>query len=290
MLSFNRLDIIIAQPEAPPSGNARILVCWELVTQHSGIGQVEFAVERSLSPQFSDDEFDVIESGIAGVDALLAYEAIDITANLINWWRKYFYRVRATTPDGDVVSEIRTWETSPRPHELEIIRRHDFVLQYLQGAPSFAFVERTTASARCVCYDATSGRSSRSNCTLCLNTGRQRPYFAPIPFFVDYNPDEQLVQVSNFGEIQPKEKDCWFSAYPQVKPGDLVYEVMPAVLWRIALVKTIQPMGTTIQHVCRLNAITREQVEYSRLVQQIPDAELRGIVQEWEKVKEERLF
>lgn len=290
MLSFHRLDIIIAQPEMPPDGNARLLVCWELVTQHSGVGQVEFAVERSLSPQFSDDEFDILATGIPGIDGLMAYEYIDITANLINWWRKYFYRIRATTPDGEVVSEIRTWETSPRPHELEIIRRHDFVLQYLQGTPSFAFVERTTASARCPCSNVTTGRSRRSDCTLCLNTGRQRPYFAPIPVFVDYNPDEQLTQIASFGEMQPKDKDCWFSAYPQVKPGDLIYEVMPAVLWRIVFVKTIQPMGTTIQHVCRLTAIGRDEVEYSRLVQRIPDSELREIVQEWEKVKDERLF
>lgn len=291
MLAFNRLDIIIAQPGGSPGGNARVLVCWELVTQNSGIGAVEFAVERSLSPQFSDDEFDVLETAIAGVDGQLAYEYVDITPSLLNWWRKYFYRIRATgTGLFDVVSDIKTWETSPRPHELAIIERHDFVLQFLQGTPSFAFVERTTASARCVCYDVTAGRPTNSNCTLCLGTGRQRPYFEPIPFFVDYNPDEKLVNISNFGEIQPKEKDCWFSAYPQVKPGDIIYEVMPAVLWRIAFAKTIQPMGTTIQHVCRLIAINRDEVEYRRLVQKIPDSDLREIVQEWEAVKEERLF
>jgi len=291
MLAFKRLDIIIAQPESPPSGNARILVSWDLVTQHSGLDTVEFAVERSQSPSFSDDdEIDVLETGIAGQGGVLSYEYVDITANLINWWRRYYYRIRATTANGDILSEIRTWETSPRPHELEIIRRHDFVLQYLQGKPSFAFVERTISSARCVCYNPTTGRSDRSDCTLCLNTGRQRPYFDPIPFFVDYNPDEKLVQIADFGELQSKEKDCWFSAYPQVKPGDLIYEVMPATLWRIASVRTIQPMGTTIQHICRLNGIGRDQVEYTRLVQKIDDAELREIVREWEKIKDERLF
>lgn len=290
MLAFNRIDIIIAQPETPPLGNARILVCWELVTQHSGIGEVSFSIERSLSPKFSDDEYDELAEDIAGIDGLLAYEYVDITTNLINWWRKYYYRVKASTSSGDVYSEIRTWETSPRPHELEIIRRNDFVLQYLQGTPSFAFVERTSASARCVCYDPTSGRPTNSKCTLCLGTGRQRPYFDPIPFYVDYNPDEQLVNISDFGELQPKEKDCWFSAYPNMKPGDIIYQVMAAVLWRIGVVRTIQPMGTTIQHVCRLIAISRDEVEYQRLVQKIPDSELRRIVQEWELLKEERMF
>ena len=289
-MEFRRLDIIIAQPESTPSGNARILVCWELVTQHSGLDDQSFTIERSLSPQFSDDEFDVISGVVPGVAGQLSYEFVDITTNLINWWRKYYYRVRAVTPNGEVVSNVSTWETEPRPHELEIIRRHDYVLKYLQGAPSFAFVERTIGSARCPCYDMTTGRSRESSCTLCLGTGRQRPYFEPIPMFVDYNPDEMLVNMANFGEMQDKQKDCWFSAYPQVKPGDLIYEVMPAVLWRIAFVKTIQPQGTTIQHLCRVGALGRDEVEYSTLVQRISDSDLRAIVQEWESIKEERLF
>lgn len=290
MLAFRRLDVIIAQPGAPPSGNARVLVCWELVTQHSGLEQTTFSVERSLSPQFSGGEYDVIVENVPGVAGQLAYEFDDITPNLLSWWRKYFYRVRAFTPDGEVVSPVRTWETSPRPHELAIIERHDYVLRYLQGTPSFVFVERTTAAAHCTCYDATAGRPTRSRCTLCLGTGWQRPYFEPIPFFVDYNPDEKLVSLSQFGEMQPNQKDCWFSAYPQVKPGDILYEVMPASLWRIEFVKTIQPMGTSIQHICRLNAVGRDEIEYSVLVQRIPDAELRQIVQEWERIKEERMF
>lgn len=289
-MEFRRFDIIIAQPEAPPSVNARILVCWELVNQHNGLEDITYTVERSLSPQFSADEFDEVESGIQGEVGQLAYEFVDVTVNLINWWRKYFYRIRATTPTGEVISETKTWETDPRPHELEIIRRHDFLLHFLQGTPSFAFVERTIGSARCQCYDATAGRPSDASCTLCLGTGRQRPYFEPIPFFVDYNPDQELINGANFGEIQTKEKDCWFSAFPRVKPGDILYEVMPATLWRIVYLNTVQPQGTTIQQICRVTAIGRDQIEYSKLVQKISDSTLRELVREWEKVKQERMY
>lgn len=290
MLAFNRLDIIIAGIGEPPAKNSNVLVCWELVTQHSGVGEVTFTVERSLSPQFSGDEVDELATGIAGVDNQLVYLFSDITAELVNFWRLYFYRVRADTPEGVVYSDIKTWETSPRPHELEIIRRHDFVLRYLQGQPSFAFIERTIDSARCECYDPIAGRVRRSNCTVCLGTGRQRPYLDPILFYVDYNPDEKLVQIANFGEIQPKEKDCWFSAYPMLKPGDIIYEVMEALLWRIAFIKTSQPMGTTVQHTARLNAITRDDVEYQRLVPQISEVTLQETVREWEQIKAERMF
>lgn len=290
MLSFRRLDIIIAELGAAPDRNARVLVCWELVTQQSGLGQTTFTVERSLSPQFVDGEFEAIAEDISGESGQMVYLFTDITPNLISFWRMYFYRVRADTPDGTVFSEVRTWETSPRPHELAIIERHDFALRYLQGMPSFAFVERTADAGHCTCYDVTAGRVTDSNCTLCLGTGRQRPYFDPIPFFVDYNPDEKLVVIANFPELQPKEKDSWFSAFPLLKPGDIIYEVMSAMLWRIARLKTIQPMGTTIQQIARLSALERTEVEYRRLVQRISPETLQETVREWELIKQERMF
>ena len=290
MLQFERLDIIIATVGGPDS-NASVMVCWELTTQHSGLGNTTFAVERSLSPKFAEGEVDELVADIPGVPGDMVYAYTDITPNLINWWRLYFYRVRAETPSGTVFSEVRTWETSPRPHELAIIERHDFVLEFLQGAPSFAFIERTADSAKCPeCYDMTASRPRRSDCTTCLGTGRQRPYLEPIKFFVDYNPDEKLTQIASFGELQQKEKDCWFSAFPQLKPGDIIYEVMQATLWRIAKVSTIQPMGTSIQHVARLNAVGRDEVEYKRLPQQFSEELLRQTVQEWEETKQERMF
>lgn len=290
MLAFRRLDIIVAQPGSPPDGNASVLVCWELVLQHSGLPTTTFRVERSLSPQFTEGEFTVLEDGIPGMTGMMVYEYEDITPNLLSWWRRYYYRIVATTNAGEIVSTTRTWETNPRPHELAIIERHDFVLKYLQGSPSFAFVERTTEGLHCTCYNPTTQRPADSRCTMCLGTGRQRPYFEPIPFFVDYNPDEKLVSISNLGERHEKNKDCWFSAYPQIKPGDIIYEVMPALLWRVAKLNTIQPQGTTIQHICRLTAIGRDEVEYQRLVQRISPATLRALVQEWERLKEERMF
>lgn len=291
MLAFSRLDVIIAQVGGPPpSGVARVLVCWELVTQHSGLQAATFFVERSLSPKFTDGEIDTIAVSIPAVVGQYVYEYTDITPNLYSFWRMYFYRIRAETAEGTVYSQTRTWETSPRPHELAIIERHDFVLQYLQGQPSFAFVERTIGSARCSCYDVTAGRTRVSNCKDCLGTGRQRPFFDPIPFYADYNPDEKLVQVAAMGEIQMNEKDAWFSAYPRIKPGDVVYQVQNAMLWRVVRVSTIQPQGTTIQHVARMSGLERNEVEYQRLVQRIDPELLQRIVQEWEQIKQERMF
>lgn len=291
MLSFRRLDVIVAHPGAPPDGNSSVLVSWDLVTQHSGLDRTTFRIERSLSPQFTAGEFTEIAANIPASPGLLSYEFDDITPNLFSFWRRYYYRVVATAAgDPEVSTTIRTWETNPRPHELAIIERHDLVLKVLQGTPVFAFVERTTEGTFCICWNPTTSRSSDSRCTLCLGTGKQRPFFEPIHFYADFNPDEKLVSISNFGERQAKQKDCWISAYPQLKPGDIILEVVTGVLWRIASVHPIQPQGTTIQQVCRLSAIGFDEVEYQRLPQKIAPARLIEVVREWERVKEERLF
>lgn len=290
MLSFRRLDVIVADAGAPPDGNASVLVCWELVTQHSGLEDTTFTVERSESPQFSEGEVTEVQEGIAGIPGQMVYTYDDITPNLYNFWRRYYYRITATTPEGAVVSAPNTWETHHRPHELAIIERHDFALRYLQGVPSFVFIERTIGSARCTCYDTTAGRSRVSDCTLCLGTGRQRPFHAPIPVYADYNPAQALTQVAGMGEIQDNEKDCWISAYPIIKPADIIYTVGEGILWRIHRVGPVKVMGSTVQQVARLGAIGRDQVEYRKLPQQIPNATLMEVVQEWERVKEERMF
>lgn len=290
MLKFRRLDIIVAEAGYAPDRTAKVLVSWELVTQHSRLDQTTFSIERSQSPKFAEDEFEVIAEGIEASPGQFVYVYQDVTPNLLNFWRRYFYRIRAHTPEGEILSETNTWETNPRPHELAIIERHDQILQFTQGQPSFAFIERTADAAYCVCYDVTAGRVTDAKCTLCFGTGRQRPFFDPIPFYADFNPSNKVTQITSFGEMQPHQKDCWFSAYPLLKPGDLIYQVVTGLLFRIAKLHPVQPQGTTIQQVARLNALERSEVEYRGLVQRISDELLEETVQEWERVKEERMF
>jgi hypothetical protein len=288
MLSFRRLDVIIASPGAPPDGNANVILCWELVTQHSGLDVTTFTIERSLTHQF--DDIQTVAEDIPAAPGQLVYTFNDITPNLFNFWRNYFYRIKATTAEGTIYSDVRTWESLPRPHEMEMIARHDFVLRYCQGVPTFVFVERTAESAPCTCFDLTAGRSRVSDCTLCLGTGRQRPFFDPILTYIDYNPARKDTQITGMGEVQNNRKASWCSAYPLLKPADIFYAVGTGILWRIERIEPVEIAHVTIQQVAHLSAIGRDEVEYQRLPQQIPEATLLSVVQEWERIKEERMF
>lgn len=290
--AFRRLDVIIAQPGSPPADTARVVVCWEVVPVLFAFEQTRFTVERSLSPAFSDVETEVIAGDIQAVAGQFVYSYVDITPSLINHWRHYSYRVRATYAPDTTVSEVRTWEKAPRVYELAIIERHDLLLHYETGAPTCAFIERTVGSAPCSqCFDRTAGRSTDSHCLRCLGTGRERPYFDPISLWVDYNPGAHLVQIAALGEVQTKQRTCWFSAYPILKPGDILYQVGSGDLYRIARIgPNAEPQGVTILQVAALDALERSAVEYRGLPQRIADVELLSVMAEWERVRQERRF
>jgi hypothetical protein len=290
-LSFSRIDILITHPGFPPAETANVVVCWEINLIRTGMEDVSFAIERCLSPAFDPDDIEVLVSSIPGVSGQVVYTYNDVTPSLINHWRRYFYRIVATGMEcGEVTSDGKTWESSPRPHELEIIDRHNWLLQYHTGMPTYSFIERTADSPPCVCVDTTTGRSEKSSCTLCLGTGRQRPFFEPILHYVDYNPPQELVQIASFGENQVKAESCWFSAYPILKPGDILYRPIQGELWRIVKKSSVGGQGVTLQQVCRISTINRSDVEYQKLPKTIPQAELLSVIRAWEETKQERLW
>lgn len=289
-LEFKRLDVLIAQPGFPPHQTSRVIVCWEIGLVRTNAENLRFSVERSLTPAFDSDDTEVVASDIPGASGQIVYNITDYTPSLINHWRRYFYRIQGTGADKDVTSGIKTWAANPRPHELEIIDRHNLLLEFFTGSPTYAFIERTADSHKCVCFDPTTQRLTKSFCTLCLNTGRQRPYFEPIFHYVDYNPPQELVQIAQFGENQTKAIDCWFSAFPILKPRDLLWRPMQGDLWRIVRKSPVGGQGVTIQQVCRLESLNLSDVEYQKLPQSVPEAEVLGRIQSWEKVRQERLW
>lgn len=291
-VTWRRLDVVIMQPGSPPDETARVLLSWEVVPIQTNFEQVYFTIERSLSPAFAAADTEIITDGLPAVAGQWVYSFVDVTPSLINRWRRYWYRVGATWVSTRTYSEARSWEKAPRTYELAIIERHDLLLHYETGAPTFAFIERTADSAPCSeCYDKTAGRPTRSDCLHCLGTGRERPYLDPIFMWVDYNPGAHLVQMAALGEVQTKQRTCWFSAFPVLKPADILYQVGAGDLYRIARIgPNAEPQGVTILQVAALEALDKKDVEYRGLPQRISDNELRRVMAEWDAVRQERRF
>lgn len=292
LVEFKRLDVMVAQLGSPPAETARVIVCWEIVPIHNHPENIVFKVERSQSPAFAADETYLVQDKIQAVSGQLVYSLVDVVPSLINLWRKYFYRITATYGPDVTVSLVHTWEKSPKIYELAIIERHDYLLQFCTGSPTFAFIERTADSARCrECWDPVTQRPGKSQCLRCLGTGRERPYFEPIQMWVDYNPSANITQIASFGEVQKNSRSCWFSAYPVLKPGDILYQAGAGDLYRISRIgPNSAPQDVTILQVALLEELDHKDVQYRGLPQQIPPQELLDLMAEWEAVRQERMF
>lgn len=286
-IDFSQLDIIVMQvgsPGVPP----RVLITWTIEPIRTGATDVLFHVERSQTQDFSEpDDIEEITTPISGADGQTVYEYLDITVNLQSFWRRWYYRIRAVDGAKTHYSSVKTWESSAKVFELEIVARHDWLLRYETGTPCFALIERTAGGEHCKeCYNPSLNRSTKSQCTSCYGTGRERPFFTPIMTFIDFNPPAKATQI-NQREMQVGQANVWWSAYPQLKPRDILVEVLSGERWRFVSVNPVGDVRTSIQHFATVERISQRDIEH-RIA--IPEAIQRSAVNELEAMKAERRF
>lgn len=288
-IDFAQFDVIVMQvgsPGVPP----QVLVEWTIEPVRTDTDEVTFEVQRSQDPSFDDtDAIEVLDTS-SGVSGQTVYEYLDITVNLQSFWRRWYYRIRVTDldPSREYFSDIKTWESDPKTFELEIIARHDWLLRYETGTPCFAVVERTAGGDHCqVCYNPSLKRTTMSNCMECFGTGRERPFYEPILTFIDFNPPAKITQVTSMGEIQAGQTDVWWSAFPQLKPRDILIEVLSGNRWRVVSLNLVGDVRTDIHHFARLEQLNHRDVEYKIA---IPEATQRQAVNDLEAMKRERRF
>jgi len=285
-IDFPSFDITVMQvgsPGVPP----QVLVSWEVEPIRGGIPNILFRVDRSESPDLSDSE--AISKSIPYVRGTNVYEIVDITVNLQSFWRRWYYRITAENGDtGESFStNIKSWESNPKVFELEIIARHDFLLRYDTGTPCFALIERTAGGGHCQeCYNETLGRTTKSHCPVCFGTGRERPFFGPILTFVDFNPPSNATAVQQ-QEMTIGQTNVWWSAFPKLKPRDILVEVMSGERHRVVSVNPVGDVRTSIQHFGRVERISQRDIEHQI---SIPDDVRRQAVRDLESMKAERRF
>jgi len=269
---------------------SQVSVAWRIEPVRSHLDQVGFRVERCLSPAFDQDEITVIDQ-VHGIIGQTIYETVDVTANLINRWRHYYYRVVADGPGVErVISEPKSWDANFNAYELEIIARNQLLLEFNTGIPCFVFIERTTGSPHCSCWDPAAGRTTTSRCFSCLGTGRQRPYFAPIQTVADFNPTVDQVRMAGFGEMQPGQTDMWMGAFPPVKPRDLFLEAIEGKMWRVVNLRPVRFQATTLQQVTRLEQANLSDIEYQSPLLTVDPIMRKDLIRRFESIRTERRF
>lgn len=193
-------------------------------------------------------------------------------------WAPYYYRIRVVhrssgneqdygertpeeTQDGTDIGGVS--RNAPPPADaLESIYRMRLLLDRF-GRDIFLF-QRRVFGQRCPdCWDEIKSVRTISNCRTCYDTGFVAGFFRPIatrvlnannPNKADY-PDAEMRK-------QPAQKSFRFSAYPEVKPRDVVIDSRND-RWRANLINPSERGESLVSQVVTCARIPKSDIEYS---------------------------
>ena len=236
---------------------------WEWEASVIPLCRYEMAVYRGESPE----EMECIASGI---DADLFDSFEDNTARLMSKQRIYYYQVKAKNKTtGKVVeSPIATTEGELDLVGLYIIDEHDFLFRHVTGVPILIFKKQTDGETRCPdCWDEVLKRVTKSNCQTCHGTGfvgrGVGGYYNPTLTWADFSPTPEMIQVAQWGKVEPTQTDIFMSNYPRISIGDLIIEPLTNKRWKVSAVRESEKRRVRMLQIVRVDMVNKDQVEYT---------------------------
>ena len=288
-IEFEGHSVIVIQIGSPGI-MPQVFVTWTIEIMHRGESNASFYVERSLAKDFATYEVETISPKILGVDKTRTYTYTDITVNTGSFWRKYYYRIKATDSGDSQVSysPVRTWQSDLKIFEEEIVARQDWILKYDIGIPCFVIFTQEVENNKCPhCFNKSLGRAKKGDCTHCYGTGREQPYLTPVLTYIDFNPQIKQTQVQSLGEIQQGQTNIMWSAFPEMKPGDVIVEIISGKRWRVNSLAAVGNAGAEVLRFAKVDEINRRDVEYKI---PIPSAIQKEAALEHATIKAERRY
>jgi len=281
-LCFKPVNVAILSTGA----DSRVLVKWDLQETTQDLRNLYFFIDRGESPQ------SLSQLNADGIPATALREYVDYTANLFDLQKVYYYRVRAvevqgTTPIQTFKSSVQTWNGALDLVGIYVVEEHLFFNRYVVGVPTMIFKKRHEGARCSECWDATLKRVTKSNCKTCYGTGFYRGYYAPIDAWMNFDPDAKLLQVTQFGLMQPNQTSVMFTNYPTLSVDDVICEVQLNKMWKVSAITTADKNRDNLLQFLKVSAVNPADVEY-RLP--IPEDRRAALIAELDRRQFEREF
>jgi hypothetical protein len=189
--------------------------------------------------------------------------------NIKRLWNTIFYRIEVLhiASGTRTYSHAVTFGTSPNLEALEIIRRNDILLKNKRhgiGVPLIAYI-RKRSGIECTCWDKDKKRVRTSSCEDCFGSGFESGYYPPVITWANVTPDNKLVQIPQWGEVEPNEVRIFVSNYPLLIPKDVLINPFKMELWVVENVQTTERRGCTLHQVVSASYIDRNSILYRLL-------------------------
>ena len=236
----------------PPS---KTVISWEWKESVIPLCRYEMSIYRGESPE----EMELIA---ANIKAELFDSFVDSTARLISKHRVYNYKVVAknTSTGTKVESRITTAEGDLDLIGIYIIEEHDFLFKHVTGVPTMILKKQTDGEARCPdCWDEVLKRVTKSNCQTCHGTGfvgrGVGGYYNPTLTWVDFSPDPEVIQTTQWGRVEATQNDLFMSNYPRLSVGDIIIEITTNKRWKVTNVRDSEKRRVKMLQIVRVDMI-----------------------------------
>lgn len=243
----------------------------------------EYEVDGYYTPYYGILRSNDPNSGFEPLSVIKATQYVDKNLNLFKKWREYYYKILVLNDSGSGDKFFPNFErvdeskpkrirTKPDAVTMEVIRRNDLLLKnYLApdssqlgpGKESYV-LKRMSRGARCdQCWDRDAGRRTTKNCEACNGTGFKRGYFDPIPTYIQFNPENKRLKITDQGQIESSQTTARMSNFPVLNPRDIVVEPYADRRYRVVQVAKTEKGRHLISQNLSLREINADQIEYN---------------------------
>lgn len=217
----------------------------------------------------------------------------DFTARLKDKHRIYYYKVVAKNIKSGKTVETKpvTWEGELDFVGLYIVEEHDFLFRWVSGIPCLVYKKQTDGEVRCPdCWDSIAKRVKKSNCKTCHGTGWTGSgvggYYNPSYIWADYSPDPEVIEVAQWGRVQPTQTDVMMTNYPDMSVGDVVIELPVNKRYKVSNVRDTEKNRTNMLQIVRLDAVEKNDIEYKIPVEDYYVEKARKELNERKQIRE----
>lgn len=221
---------------------------WALHPKFKGFGDFIFFVEKSPA---ASGPWEVVSQV---VNQLFAY---DNTGEVgyrpdLNWY--YRIRLKLVTPDNqekwylsDIVSSnAYWWEKRDYLLAKEIIRRELLKMERGSGNKGWLLKRKTFGQLCPTCLDPATNEATDGSCPDCFGTSYLGGYYAPVPFWVEFGPEQIVRKIGEMGMINQVISQARVVSFPVVDSNDA---------WMNSTSGQIYKFDTTIANVANVRNI-----------------------------------
>lgn len=247
-----------------PIKEDKVHITWKFSQTVEDFRDYSFVLERSESPE-------------SGYKKVLSFDHITEAVDDIRFkkiWRDLVYRIKTIRKaDGEEwCSQPMIITAAPNLEALEIVRRNDILLKNRRhgtGRP-IAIFKRKTIGPSCQCWDSNKQRPRTSNCNYCYGSHIEGGYYYPIISWANMSPPQKVVQIPQWGEMEPNEVRIFMNNYPLVNPKDIIFVPASMLFYTVEKVETTTRREFILHQVVGISGLDRSHISY-KLLDEYPD-------------------